>query len=363
LEDFGRVVFVGNCQVGALWRLYERVLPRELAGNAVFIESYNAATPESLRLIAEADRLVWQVTHFEQEIGKIESAASRFLVPMVICPFLWPFAGQPHPRNVSLPCLPEGPYPGEFGDEFLNRLTERGVDPENAAAEYVAFDVAGAKQVGRVAEITLGQQWLRDGRCGDYDVAGLIERQLPHESLFRSRGHLNPTILRHLAQVLYCQMGGGSAFMQYLATTRYDDVVPFSEIPVHPTIAAHFGMSYIYPDKRYEFFTEGGYTFTEWAARYVAYEWNQDFHEAMYLARQGDLARAIPLWEQSLAASPRSSIGRANFAEILTRNGMVQLAVRWIREAVALDPDNAEYARRSAEIVHQAEHDERRASS
>lgn len=359
MEDFGRIVFVGNCQIGAMWRVYERTLPRELAGNAVFIESYNAATPENRRAIAEADRLVWQVTEFDQEIGRIDSPAPRFLVPLVICPFLWPFAGEPHPRNMSPPCLPEGPYPGEFGDAFLNRLVERGVDPARAAAEYLAFDVAQDKRVGRMAEIALDRQRRRDAACGDYDVAGLIERQLPYEPLFRSRGHLNPSILRHLAQGLYAALGSGGAFLQYLATTRYDDLVPRSEIPIHPSIARHFGLTYVHPARRYEFFTEGGFTFTEWAERYVGYAWNRDYHEAMHLARQGDLARAIPLWESSMEASPRSSLGRADLAEILTRNGMAGRAVRWIREAAALDPDNAEYRRRGAEIVAQAARDAR----
>jgi tetratricopeptide (TPR) repeat protein len=358
LDDFGRIVFVGNCQIGAMWRVYERGAPREVAEKAVFIESYNAAAPQSRRAIAEADRLVLQVTEFEQEIGQIESPAPRFLVPMVICPFLWPFGGQPHPRNRDMPWLPGGPYPGEFGDEVLNRLIERGVDPDSAAAEYLAFDVARARNVGRMAEVALDRQRQRDAACGGYDVAGLIERQLPYEPLFRSRGHLNPSILRHLAQVLFSQLGGSSAFMQYLATTRYDDLVPRSEIPIHPTIAAQFGLSYVHPGRRYQFFNEGGYTFTEWAARYMAYAWNEDFHKAMHLASKGDLAEAIPLWEQSMEQSPRSSIGRANLAEILMRNGMAQCAVRWIREAAALEPENAEYARRGAEIIAQAEREE-----
>jgi len=357
LDDFGRVVYVGNCQVGAMWQVYERTLPRDLAGNAVFIESYNAATAESRRLIAEADRLVWQVTEFDQEIGSLESPAPRVLVPLVICPFLWPFAGKPHPRNTAVDWLPGGPYPGEFGDQFLNQLVERGIDPDNAAAEYLAFDVAQARHVGRIAEITLAQQRRRDAACGDYDVAGLIERQLPYEPLFRSRGHLNPSILRHMAQVLYCQMGGSSGFMQHLATTRYDNLVPKSEIPIHPSIATHFGLSYVHPGRRYQFFEEGGFTFPEWAVRYVGYRWNEDFHKAMHLAKQGDLTQAIPLWEKSMEASPRSAIGRANLAEILVRNAMAARAVRWIGEAIALDPSNAEYKRRGAEIVAQAERD------
>ena len=356
MMDFGRVAFVGNCQIAAMWLLYTRVLPRELAGQAVYIPAYNAATPESRRAIAEADRVVWQLTEFAQELGNVESSAPRFLVPLCICPFLWPYAGDAHPRNVALPCLPDGPYPGEFGDSFLNQLIDSGTEPDAAAQRYLALDVARIRSVGRMAEIALDQQRRRDRACG-YDVAGVIDRLLARQPLFRSRGHLNPPIMRHLAETLFARMGADAEFMRYVATTRYDDLVPYSEIPVHPSVAAHFGLAYVAPDTRYQFFYEGGFTFAEWAARYIRCNWNQDFAQAMHLAQMGNTDLAIPLWEQSMAQSPRSSIGRASLAEVMVQSGRAGHAVRWIRDAAQLEPDNADYARRSREITAQASHE------
>ncbi len=276
-------------------------------------------------------------------------------MPMVICPFLWPYAGTPHPRNESSGALPGGPYPGEFGDAFLNQYVGTDVAPAEAAKIYRDRDVAKLKNVARMAEITLDQQRRRDAASGEYDVAGLIERQLPHESLFRSRGHLNPPIMRHLAETLYGQMGADPAFMEYLATTRYDDLVPFSQMPIHPSIAAQFGMAYIDDRTRYEFFVEGAYTFSEWAERYVRYEWNEAFNQAMHFARMGDMAQAIPMWADSLDVSLRSVSGRVNLAEIMLRNGMPRQAVRWIREGLALEPGNPTYLRRAQEIQNEAE--------
>jgi tetratricopeptide (TPR) repeat protein len=206
-----------------------------------------------------------------------------------------------------------------------------------------------------MAQIVLDQQRRRDSFCGDYDVSGLIERLLPDEALFRSRGHLNPPIMQHLAEVLYSKLDATKEFMQYLATTRYDDLVPYSELPIHPSIGRELGLRYVSPDIRYQFFADGPYNFLEWAERYMRYEWNQDFNEAMLLARNGDMERAIPLWEKSMESSLRSSIGRANLAEIMVRNGMHQRAVRWIREAAAIEPNNPEYARRAKEIAAHAE--------
>lgn len=114
-------------------------------------------------------------------------------------------------------------------------------------------------------------------------------------------------------------------------------------------------MSYIDDRTRYEFFAEGAYTFLEWAERYVRYDWNEPFNLAMHLARLGDMARAIPMWERSLEVSLRSVGGRVNLAEIMMRNGMSQRAVRWIREGLALEPTNATYLRRAGEIQSEAE--------
>lgn len=355
MADFGRIVFVGNCQIGAMWRIYQRTLPEDRARIPIFIESYNAASDDSRRRIADAEIVVWQTTEFKQAVGDIETRGKRYFVPMVICPFLWPYGGTPHPRNQSSDALPGGPYPGEFGDAFLNQYVGTDVTPAEAARIYRDSDVAKTKNVARMAEITLDQQRRRDAACDGYDVAGLIERRLPHEPLFRSRGHLDPPIMRHMAEILYAQMGGDAAFMEYLATTRYDDLVPFSEVPIHPSIAAHFGMAYINERRRYEFFAEGAYTFLEWAERYVRYDWNESFNQAMYLARSGDMARAIPLWERSMDVSLRSVSGRVNLAEVMVRNGMTRQAVRWIREGVALEPGNPTYLRRSVELQNEAE--------
>jgi hypothetical protein len=355
MTDFGRIVFVGNCQIGAMWRIYQRTLPEDCARLPVFIESYNAASNNNRHLIANAEIVVWQTTEFTQAVGDIETRGKRVFVPMVICPFLWPYGGTPHPGNESSDALPGGPYPGEFGDAFLNQYVGRDVPATEAARIYRDHDVAKGKNVVRMAEITLDQQRRRDRACGDYDVAGMIERLLPSEPLFRSRGHLNPPIMRHLAQTLYGQLGADPAFMEYLATTRYDDLVPFSELPIHPSIARQFGMTYIDDRTRYEFFVEGAYTFLEWAERYVRYEWNEAFNQAMYLARSGDLVQAIPMWEESMNVSLRSVSGRVNLAEVMVRNGMTRRAVRWIREGLALEPANPTYLRRAGEIQNEAE--------
>ena len=355
MTDFGRIVFVGNCQTGAMWRLYQRTLPEDRAGIPRFVESYNAANEHSRQIIAGADILVWQMTEFAQAIGDIETRASCVFVPMVMCPFLWPYSGTPHPRNESFDILPGGPYPGEFGDNFLNQYVGTTASPAEVARIYADRDVAKVKNVARIAEITLEQQRRRDHACGRYDVAGLITRLLPKEPLFRSRGHLNPPIMRHLAEILYSQIGADQAFMDYLATTRYDDLVPFSEVPIHPSIAREFGMSYITDRRRYEFLTEGAYTFIEWAERYVRYDWNRELNEAMHLARLGDMEKALPLWEKSMETSLRSVSGRVNLAEILMRNGLPLRALRWIREGLALDPTNPTYLRRSIEIQAEAE--------
>jgi hypothetical protein len=68
-------------------------------------------------------------------------SAERHFVPLLAGGFLWPFAGQPHPRNESFWFMPSGPYDGEMGDSYLNRLIDKGASPPEAVAQYLTLDV------------------------------------------------------------------------------------------------------------------------------------------------------------------------------------------------------------------------------
>jgi hypothetical protein len=117
-----KIGFVGNCQLGTLSSLY-----RHLLGDKTDIDllrpPYTPPNAEQTHLIGSADTIVKQVQDFDQKIGELKTDANVQLFPQVSGAFLWPYAGQQHLQNATFPYFDEsGPYPGEMGDSFLNKM-------------------------------------------------------------------------------------------------------------------------------------------------------------------------------------------------------------------------------------------------
>lgn len=126
------LVLIGNCQIRALYHLYNRFVGEARGQRVTLIASYEDIAAADREAIQTADVLVEQVVNFKPkaDIAGIETSAERVLVPVVNGGFLWPFAGQPHPNNPSRPYLETGPYGAESSDAWLNRMVKTGVDPE-----------------------------------------------------------------------------------------------------------------------------------------------------------------------------------------------------------------------------------------
>ncbi len=102
-----RIVIYGNCQAGALHFAYKRFIA-PLTGEVVdhiplhaLSELGTAAHAQARAALAAADVLLAQVITSQSvaAIAKIETNAQRVLFPGLAAPFLWPYGGQPHPRN------------------------------------------------------------------------------------------------------------------------------------------------------------------------------------------------------------------------------------------------------------------------
>src|SRR3954463_5097745 len=80
------------------------------------------------RTIEAADVLIAQVTATKAwlDVSAFDTAAVTLLVPVVGAGLFWPFAGQPHPKSLSMAYRP---YGAEHSDAYLNKLISRGVPP------------------------------------------------------------------------------------------------------------------------------------------------------------------------------------------------------------------------------------------
>ena len=115
---------------------------------------------------------------------------------------------------------------------------------------------------------------------------------------------------------------------------------PPSELPIHPAIISFFGLSYASDETRYRYFDEGRFTITEYANRYMNYEWNPLLAEAFHIASSGtDDDVAIAVLKHAIARSPRSAVGHSVLGGLLWKTGRLGQALDHVKMAVGLEPE------------------------
>jgi hypothetical protein len=336
-----------------LTSLYRRVVVPETGDVVDYVPSYQDATTEQRRAIAEADVLISQVLDFIPRIGDLETKAHVQLVPNVTAAFLWPYTSSPHPRNVPEPTLDEsGPYPGELGDSFLNRMITDNVPAETAVARYLETDVAKVRNLGRLMELVMDRQRKRDNACG-FHFADFIENNFRTTNLFRSPNHPETPMGMKLASDVYESIGVDSEITAKMRAQPPGDLFPATEAPLHPGVIAYFGLTYADARTRYRYFYEGSFTFEEYALRYMRYEWNPTLAQGIHLARQGETREAAAVLERAIARSPRSSDGHFVLSNMLAQQGRMREAIERAFQAVVLDPGNDHFQRRLDHLLAQ----------
>jgi tetratricopeptide (TPR) repeat protein len=334
-----RVAFYGNCQAQLLCGVYGRSVAPWNGDEAIYINAYSPLTEESRTLLAETDLVVGQIiaSGSKAAIENLPTPAKRHLFPAVAAVFLWPFGCAAHPQNQSFWHLPSGPYAMQKGDGHLNRLINQGVDPGEAVRRYLELDVTKAVDLDRLFEVSMDQQRKRDELTG-YAFGDEIIHNFRTERLFVTPDHPNlPFARRFIARLLE---GLGIDAHAVSRVGRYDQLFPIDELPIHPAVVQHFGLSFLEPEQRYRFMWEGSFTFEEYANRYMRFEWNEELSEGMGLASSQQYAEALPKLRAGLVRSPHSSPGLRLMASTLSAMGEAEAAVETARRAIAEDPSD-----------------------
>jgi tetratricopeptide (TPR) repeat protein len=295
------------------------------------------------------------VLDFAPRIGDLDTAATVHLVPHVTAAFLWPCSGRPHPKNQPHRYSDaSGPYNGELGDSYLDRLILDGVPPDEAVARFMEADIAGLRNAERMQEIVLEKQRSRDAMCG-YAFADFIDANFRTKKLFRSPNHPEIPLSILLASEVFGRLGVDGKIIEGMQANPPGGLFPPTETPIHPSILRHFGLNFLHVETRYRFFEEGSFTCAEFAKRYMQYEWNPLLGEGYELARNGQRDAAIEVFRRAVQRSPRSAAGRASLSDLLATRGELDEAVILAVEAHALEPQNAHYRSRLDHITSQLE--------
>jgi tetratricopeptide (TPR) repeat protein len=346
-----RIVFIGNCQMEVMRNLYDKFVAGITGDEAVFLPSYTDLDDNGRNTLATADLLVEQVQSFshELELPAGVAAVRRVPIPLVSASFLWPFGGAAHPSNANSPFLQGGPYPGELGDGFLNRLIKNAVPANRALEQYRQHDLGGPAALDRRYELIIDQQRLRDQAC-NFSIASDIENHFRTEKLFLSPHHPGLRITRTLAAQCLHHIGAPQSCIEMLVRELNRSPFPQTELPIHPGVARHFRLEHIRPETDYDWHGEGRFSWEQWVLRYMTYAWSPALFEGWTIA-SSDPAAARNLLLPVLEALPRSPLAHAAMAKALLAMHKHDAALPHITEAVRLAPQDPEFARVGAFVA------------
>ncbi|HVY15875.1 MAG TPA: WcbI family polysaccharide biosynthesis putative acetyltransferase [Rhodopila sp.] len=349
------IVFVGDRQAEAMAALYRRFIAPGTRDRLDWVANDEARTERGRTALLEADLIVEQVADQARDAGldDIASGTPRIQLPHVTGAFLWPFRALVHPKAVALPFCPGGAYDSETCDSYLNSQIAAGVDPDQAVEDYLDLDVNTIVDLNQMYELTIDRQRARDAATG-YGIADVIETHFRDEYLFLTPNYLNVRLSLALAEELFGRIGAKPEDIERMRARTRVSPFPVAETPIHPAVARHWGLDYIAPNQRYRFRLEGGFTFREFARRYMRYEWSPALEEGRWLSGQGRDEEAVIRLRQGLAVSPRSVSGYQMLGETLGRLGDNAGAVAELRTAAAIAPTNAEVLSSLGQALQQA---------
>ena len=302
------IVFLGNCQANSVRAAYQRFVAPSTGDLVRYIASYSKPSQDDVDALSRADIVVQLVADCELN-GGLELAptrAKKYCIPFVAAGWLWPNHGTPHPRRADARF--NVAEMADCADAFLNRAILEGMPPEDAAQRYLDLRPKDFRGLDRRYELMLEKQRSRD-RIAGFRTAELIEAKFRDENTFLTPFHPALRVARYIVLSLFEDMG--VAGDDIVRTERFmcDSFYPRLEVPIHPAVAEHFGLRFVTPGHRYQWFSVGPITFFEYAVRYMNWDINDDLERGFVNFRAGDFDLACENLSAGLDSSPELAAG------------------------------------------------------
>ncbi len=373
------LVFYGTCQMQVLAQAYDLFVVPHTGETVTYIAAGRPPTEQTRAAAARADIVIDQITPMADQLplAGVAANARRLHVPLVDGSFLWPFSGVPHPDSQRRYGAYH-PFPSEMGDSFLLRAMARGASGADAVRTYLAADVSRSGHVARRYDIALDLQAQREAAT-PYRFAPLIGAHLRTERLFRTPYHLEWRLSRHMLATLLEELDAPAPARR--AVERYYTKTLFGglDLPIHPAIAAHFGLAWVDAATRHAFWREEMLSFEDYAQRFVecrAYPAMNVAVQAVMRAqpdgqalldaaladlpdspwglharavlhnRARDFAAALPILQRVLGLHPGLAGAHASLHDALLGLGREEEAVLALREEVRRQPYRIPYRMR-----------------
>jgi tetratricopeptide (TPR) repeat protein len=306
-----KLVFYGGKQALRLALAYVRE-----AGDpesAQWMADHRPPVGDNVETLRAADRIVWIDSGAPMlDVPALEIGAKLVRLPELQLDFLWPFGGQPHIANAPDDLYPDGPFPADLGDAWLNRALEGPARPEAAEEAYRALDVARVVDLDRMRDLTLARAAERDRLYG-VDFAPRIAAGLRTPGLFLGPRTPGPQMFGALARAAFARLG-----LSYSGAAETAPTV--RELPIHPSVARHFGLEEAVARVCVDHWG-GPVDFAEYVRRYLAYAEGPELEHGLALLAAGKGAAAADRLEIA-AVRPmgrRSSTARRALAHASVR--------------------------------------------
>src|SRR5205814_250303 len=108
------------------------------------------------------------------------------------------------------------------------------------------------------------------------------------QRLFFTPYHPDVIILRALS--IQCFKKIGAPRSDLIRIERCLTRSPFSnhQLPIHPSVARHFGLKFVSPNDKYIYLSDGNFTVQEFSAHYVRCQWSEALERGIALGNAGD---------------------------------------------------------------------------
>jgi len=196
--------------------------------------------------------------------------AAKIALPLPYFHAFWPFQCN-DPRNDS----PDrrlnryGVHPHyHYGDNYLLTLLKQGLPPEEVISRYLALDVSTEVDLDALLRGTLSMI-ERNERNGVVKVGDLVASNFRSEKLFQTFNHPNNRLLLYMANQILKVLECGQVPESVL--TSLTEIIE-EPMPIHPSIARHFGVNFVDENTRYSVDHIRYLTFAEYIRDYVYYD-------------------------------------------------------------------------------------------
>lgn len=342
------IVFTGNRQSELVSIIFRSLLSGRSDVSVNYVADDGDLSNDLIETLQAADVVALQERDAPRnfDLDEFDAKAERHYFPHVSVDFIWPFGGQPHVLNRIGHHLALGPFPAALGDAYLNRRIQTHVSQE-VLDEYLSLRIDSLIDLDAYRAFVLEKQRRIDRAAGS-DWASSIEALTPSRPICRNPFVPAPWVLQQLVARLASELRLGLS----VTTGQISQLCAEEpEMPVHPSVARHFALSWAPPGKLYRLRAGDRVSFPEYARRYLAFVEGPELELGVRAVARHDydfaldklrLAVERPLGRGSVAAQTGLAVALAEKA-----SG----ALAALDAAKAIEPENADLLLAGARIM------------